>query len=52
MVMKTDPWGEALDAALADGYEAGAHGPVIVVPTPSGRPSPRNSPSSSPNDPG
>lgn len=38
MVMKTDPWGEALDAALADGYEAGAHGPVMVVPTPSGRP--------------
>ncbi|MFI5619280.1 tRNA (guanosine(37)-N1)-methyltransferase TrmD [Streptomyces sp. NPDC051567] len=38
MVMKTEPWGEALDAVLADGYEAGAHGPVMVVPTPSGRP--------------
>ncbi|MEW1638891.1 tRNA (guanosine(37)-N1)-methyltransferase TrmD [Streptomyces sp. NPDC093801] len=38
MVMKTEPWGEALDAALADGYESGAHGPVVVVPTPSGRP--------------
>lgn len=38
MVMKTEPWGEALDEALADGYEAGARGPVMVVPTPSGRP--------------
>ncbi|MFE0426609.1 tRNA (guanosine(37)-N1)-methyltransferase TrmD [Streptomyces sp. NPDC058953] len=38
MVMKTEPWGEALDSALADGYEAGAHDPVLVVPTPSGRP--------------
>lgn len=38
MVMKTEPWGEALDEALADGYEAGAHSPVLVVPTPSGRP--------------
>ncbi|MFD9882101.1 tRNA (guanosine(37)-N1)-methyltransferase TrmD [Streptomyces alboflavus] len=38
MVMKTDPWGAALDDVLADGYEAGAHGPVLVVPTPSGRP--------------
>ena len=38
MVMMTEPWGDALDAVLADGYEAGAHGPVLVVPTPSGRP--------------
>ncbi|MFD6418060.1 tRNA (guanosine(37)-N1)-methyltransferase TrmD [Streptomyces sp. NPDC060194] len=41
MVMKTEPWGEALDTALADGYEAGAGGPggpALVVPTPSGRP--------------
>lgn len=38
MVMKTGPWGDALDEALADGYEAGAHSPVLVVPTPSGRP--------------
>lgn len=48
MVMKTEPWGACLDDALADGYEAGAHGPVMVVPTPSGRPFTRNSPSSSP----
>ena len=52
MVMKTEPWGECLDEALANGYESGAHGPVLVVPTPSGGPSPRNSPSSSPNGPG
>jgi tRNA (guanine37-N1)-methyltransferase len=38
MVMKTGPWGEALDEVLADGYEEGAHEPVLVVPTPSGRP--------------
>ncbi|MFJ3926990.1 tRNA (guanosine(37)-N1)-methyltransferase TrmD [Streptomyces sp. NPDC090022] len=38
MVMKTEPWGDCLDDALAAGYEAGAHGPVMVVPTPSGRP--------------
>lgn len=38
MVMKTEPWGDALDETLADGYEAGAHSPVLVVPTPSGRP--------------
>jgi tRNA (guanine37-N1)-methyltransferase len=38
MVMMTGPWGEALDETLADGYEAGAHHPVLVVPTPSGRP--------------
>ncbi|WP_055693647.1 tRNA (guanosine(37)-N1)-methyltransferase TrmD [Streptomyces prasinopilosus] len=38
MVMKTEPWGEALDEILADGYEAGAHAPALVVPTPSGRP--------------
>ncbi|MFF3560228.1 tRNA (guanosine(37)-N1)-methyltransferase TrmD [Streptomyces sp. NPDC002574] len=34
MVMKPEPWGEALDAVLASGEGA----PVIVVPTPSGRP--------------
>lgn len=50
--MKTDPWGEALDSALADGYESGARGPVMVVPTPSGARSPRNSPSSWPSGPG
>lgn len=38
MVMKTEPWGEALDEVLAAGYESGASGPVLVVPTPSGRP--------------
>ncbi|GHJ36304.1 tRNA (guanosine(37)-N1)-methyltransferase TrmD [Streptomyces sp. TS71-3] len=38
MVMKTDPWGEALDSVVADGYESGAGRPVLVVPTPSGRP--------------
>ncbi|MCX4547896.1 tRNA (guanosine(37)-N1)-methyltransferase TrmD [Streptomyces sp. NBC_01387] len=38
MVMKTGPWGEALDETLAAGYEAGANQPVLVVPTPSGRP--------------
>jgi tRNA (guanine37-N1)-methyltransferase len=38
MVMMTGPWGEALDSTLAAGYEAGAGGPALVVPTPSGRP--------------
>lgn len=34
MVMKPDPWGEALDSIIASGEEE----PLIVVPTPSGRP--------------
>ncbi|MEW1751413.1 tRNA (guanosine(37)-N1)-methyltransferase TrmD [Streptomyces angustmyceticus] len=34
MVMKPEPWGEALDEILASGEGA----PVIVVPTPSGAP--------------
>jgi tRNA (guanine37-N1)-methyltransferase len=34
MVMKPEPWGEALDTVLASGDGA----PVIVVPTPSGEP--------------
>ncbi|MGW1197371.1 tRNA (guanosine(37)-N1)-methyltransferase TrmD [Streptomyces sp. NPDC002536] len=34
MVMKPEPWGEALDEIIASGDGA----PVIVVPTPSGRP--------------
>ncbi|MFI6349842.1 tRNA (guanosine(37)-N1)-methyltransferase TrmD [Streptomyces sp. NPDC050560] len=38
MVMKTDPWGDALDDVIADGYEHGATRPVLVVPTPSGEP--------------
>ena len=36
MVMKPEPWGEALDAVLAAGGPGDA--PVLVVPTPSGRP--------------
>ncbi len=36
MVMKPEPWGEALDAVLAAGGPAPA--PVLVVPTPSGQP--------------
>ncbi|GAB2910466.1 tRNA (guanosine(37)-N1)-methyltransferase TrmD [Streptomyces mayteni] len=36
MVMKPEPWGEALDALLAG--ERPAADPVVVVPTPSGRP--------------
>lgn len=38
MVMKTGPWGAALDDILADGYETGAHAPALIVPTPSGSP--------------
>lgn len=34
MVMKPEPWGEAIDHVLA----SGTADPVIVVPTPSGRP--------------
>ncbi|MCK1798835.1 tRNA (guanosine(37)-N1)-methyltransferase TrmD [Streptomyces sp. XM4193] len=34
MVMKPDPWGEALDEVIGSGEGE----PVIVVPTPSGRP--------------
>ncbi|UED86882.1 tRNA (guanosine(37)-N1)-methyltransferase TrmD [Streptomyces profundus] len=34
MVMKPEPWGEALDAVLASGEGR----PVVIVPTPSGRP--------------
>lgn len=34
MVMKPEPWGEALDAVLG----SGEGDPVLVVPTPSGRP--------------
>ena len=33
MVMRPEPWGRALDSVLPDGPE-----PVLVVPTPSGRP--------------
>ncbi|KAF4410899.1 tRNA (guanosine(37)-N1)-methyltransferase TrmD [Streptomyces lycii] len=45
MVMKPEPWGEALDAVIASGTGDGAGegvrepvSPVVVVPTPSGRP--------------
>ncbi|CAM5689359.1 tRNA (guanine-N(1)-)-methyltransferase OS=Streptomyces alboniger OX=132473 GN=trmD PE=3 SV=1 [Streptomyces alboniger] len=38
MVMKTEPWGDALDETLADGYEASAPTPGPRRPTPSGRP--------------
>ncbi|MFC2641808.1 MAG: tRNA (guanosine(37)-N1)-methyltransferase TrmD, partial [Propionibacterium acidifaciens] len=37
MVMKPEPWGEALDALLAD-LGPREDRPVLVVPTPSGRP--------------
>ena len=42
MVMKPEPWGEALDALTAEGEP-----PVVVVPTPSGSRSPRRWPPSS-----
>jgi tRNA (guanine37-N1)-methyltransferase len=39
MVMRPEPWGEALDAVAAAGADAGVPGPpVVMVPTPSGRP--------------
>ncbi|KUJ64647.1 tRNA (guanine-N1)-methyltransferase [Streptomyces albus subsp. albus] len=44
MVMKPDPWGEALDAVIASGASAAGGSdasetrPVLVVPTPSGAP--------------
>ncbi|MDF9815936.1 tRNA (guanosine(37)-N1)-methyltransferase TrmD [Streptomyces sp. SPB162] len=37
MVMKPEPWGEALDAVTAEAEE-GERRPVLVVPTPSGLP--------------
>ncbi|WP_042373977.1 tRNA (guanosine(37)-N1)-methyltransferase TrmD [Streptacidiphilus neutrinimicus] len=37
MVMKPEPWSEALDAVVASGPGEGAV-PTLVVPTPSGRP--------------
>lgn len=37
MVMKPEPWGEALDSLL-DGSDADADQPVLIVPTPSGAP--------------
>ena len=37
MVMKPEPWGEALDAVL-DTVPAGATAPTLIVPTPAGEP--------------
>jgi tRNA (guanine37-N1)-methyltransferase len=37
MVMKPEPWGEALDALVAAG-PTGGHTPTLVVPTPGGTP--------------
>ncbi|MET8679424.1 tRNA (guanosine(37)-N1)-methyltransferase TrmD [Streptomyces sp. NPDC004647] len=36
MVMKPEPWGEALDSIIESG--SGEEKPVLIVPTPSGRP--------------
>src|SRR5689334_24374435 len=38
MVMKPEPWGEALDAIMESGAAEGMDKPTLVVPTPSGRP--------------
>jgi tRNA (guanine37-N1)-methyltransferase len=38
MVMKAQPWGEAIDEILASAPKQGAGSPVLVVPTPSGIP--------------
>ncbi|QMW68459.1 tRNA (guanosine(37)-N1)-methyltransferase TrmD [Mumia sp. ZJ1417] len=39
MVMRPEPWGEALDAVLAAGRDSvGVDGPVLLVPSPSGAP--------------
>ena len=38
MVMRPEPWGEALDALVPTGSTVGGQRPVLVVPTPSGRP--------------
>ncbi|MFG2192620.1 tRNA (guanosine(37)-N1)-methyltransferase TrmD [Streptomyces sp. NPDC048639] len=38
MVMKPEPWGEALDAVIASGAGPQGARPTLVVPTPSGRP--------------
>ncbi|MDT0441091.1 tRNA (guanosine(37)-N1)-methyltransferase TrmD [Streptomyces johnsoniae] len=37
MVMKPEPWGEALDSVLGSGPSGAQEPPVLVVPTPSGR---------------
>src|SRR6478752_3022443 len=38
MVMKPEPWGEALDQLVSTGSTAGRQRPTLVMPTPSGRP--------------
>ncbi|MBB5935997.1 tRNA (guanosine(37)-N1)-methyltransferase TrmD [Streptomyces zagrosensis] len=38
MVMKPEPWGEALDAVIGSATEQDEAGPALIVPTPSGRP--------------
>jgi tRNA (guanine37-N1)-methyltransferase len=38
MVMKPEPWGEALDALAAAGPTDAGQRPTLVLPTPSGRP--------------
>ena len=38
MVMKPEPWGEALDAVLAAGTDSGGGGALVVIPTPAGVP--------------
>ena len=38
MVMKPEPWGEALDELVSDDGTDGTDGTVLVVPTPSGEP--------------
>ena len=38
MVMKPEPWGEAIDTVLAEAGSAGSTRSVLVVPTPSGAP--------------
>ncbi|CAM5678064.1 tRNA (guanine-N(1)-)-methyltransferase [Streptomyces badius] len=52
MVMKTEPWGEALDESLADGYEAGHTPRSSSCPRPAACCSPRSWPSNSPPSPG
>ncbi|MFD0665538.1 tRNA (guanosine(37)-N1)-methyltransferase TrmD [Thermocatellispora tengchongensis] len=38
MVMKPEPWGEALDDIITSGAATGQDQPRLIVPTPSGRP--------------
>ena len=38
MVMKPEPWGEALDGILDEAAAAGGPGPTLIVPSPAGEP--------------